>query len=322
MADFIALSQADLKVLKDHIELIKKTHHSTMNRPNVEWVDNQTAGVFVVRVPDDGLSARVGYAPGGGIECPAFFFTEGNDELEYCGIDPVVYNLSLNEITGGTYIAVVKDKAGVWWAAGAPQSVCTEITFTESETYCDDLVGTSGAVWYRSRTITLNIVDGCLEKTAGAWEYLECPPVAGTATSTSTSTAVAGTSTDEAHCCGGHGFGLLPDSLSVTWSSFVNCSCLSSLSGGLTSITWYGTGDYWTGVYVYDGMKVFNMSLSCDISGVWTLAWTADEMGIPIGSGSSTASPSSCTPFSQTFSLDVTGVCGGGAASVVATITL
>jgi hypothetical protein len=69
-------------------------------------------------------------------------------------------------------------------------------------------------------------------------------------------------------------------------------------------------------------MKQFAVSLTCDGSGTWDLVWVADEMGVPIASGSSQALTASCSPFSLTFTLDLTGVCGVGAASVDVTITI
>lgn len=309
MADINVLSDADIALLKEHVNRLRNQRlNPPVRQPPIE-VYSGNRDVLIASTPDGGIPAISGYLPGGGVECDVYQFVEGaGNEIEYLGVTKVVYNLSTNAIPGNIWILIVKDKFGVWFTTGVPQPVdCDDITFTESEAYCDDLLGTSNAVWFRSRTITLSTVEGCLVKTAGAWEILDCPPL-GTATATSTvgtGTGVLGTGT--AGCCGGHA--VLGDILSVTLSNFINCSCLSSPALGIVNVSWLGS--YWSGSAVFDGMKDFIIRLSC-YGGVWSISWFVDEMGITTFTGNSVATSESCTPLALTFTLDVTGVCGTG----------
>lgn len=347
MADLITLSESDVKTLKEYIDRVRRINQNPPLRPYVEPEYTPSSEVLIALSPDSGIPPISGYLPGGGIECPTFKYREGDisSVLEDTGVFKVVYNLFDTEVPANTWILIIKDKYGVWWVSSRFFTVTTEDdglldvgtgtgsstgtvgtgtstadsttgTATGTVTTCDaitiietDIVCSEGYLQVWNRTITLNVVSGCLTKQAGEWEYVrdegccDCGDV-GTATATSsvgtsTSTSTAGTST------AGTG--------SAYYVSVDCCAGIPIPSILFATLTVTGTGSIYNGTYALDwdsvnswryteGATSLVIQLSCSAM-MWSITLTLDSN---VGGGS--LSSMSCgPPFSATYTGTVTG---------------
>lgn len=308
MADLITLSESDVKTLKEYIDRVRRINQNPPLRPYVEPEYTPSSEVLIALAPDSGIPPISGYLPGGGIECPTFKYREGDvsSVLEDTGVFKVVYNLFDTEVPANTWILIIKDKHGVWWVSSRFFTVTTEDdglldvgtgtgtstgtvgtgtstadsttgTATGTVTTCDDItiietdiVCSEGYLQVWNRTITLNIVSGCLTKQAGEWEYVrdegccDCVDV-GTATATSTagtatSTSTAGTSTAgtgsayyvSTTCCGVEIPSILFATLTVVGTG--------SVENGTYPLVWNGSMWEYT-----EGINGLTITLSCSM---------------------------------------------------------
>ena len=358
MAELITLSEADVRVLKDSIEKLKKLNNNPPLRPYVEPIYTPSSEVLVALTPDSGIPAISGYLPGGGIECSTFKYRESDvtSVLEDTGALKVVYNLYDEEIPANTWILIAKDKYGVWYvtsrfttsttvdptpgtgtttgtgSAGTGTGVvgtgtgvvgtgtnvgtgsgtttsCTPIDIVETDILC-----IAGVLQVWNRTVSLNVVDGCLTKTEGEWTHVrdegccECTPGTGTSsgslttgTGTYTGTATSSSSgslynTVTVDCC----VNPLPETLYATITDKTgDCTCLPNSF----TLTWNGM--MWANNSIATSCTFsMDFSLSCLLS-------TFSLMSTMCGTG---ANPNSaiCSPLQLVWTgLTCPALCSG-----------
>jgi len=276
------LSENDIKALRDLMRKVKDIGTTTKNRPHVPPAIPNATDCYIALVPAGGIGGMAlspYYTtlefPQGNLPsfntCDIYHLEDGDlgKELMPAGFTENVYNLSVNPIAGGTWVQVTKDKFGTWWAetavGGNPsegdytgtgtgtgsdhQTSCDPIELIETEIWCVDNLGTTGTgpkqgdLQLFERTITLDIMNGCLTKSTGAWRYVRtvgcCDPSCisdgnQTGTGTGTGTNDGGTPVPTPQPCTG-----FPTVSSATFTNKTgDCTCLPdnpSISGGTSS---------------------------------------------------------------------------------------
>ncbi len=118
------LSDDDVRKLKDLLARVDQTRVNPQLRPHVPESEYRTPEVYVAKTPTGGIPANAeGTGTGTGAaddpgqaECNVYQLNPSTLELENIGYPQTVYNLSTTVVAGNTFVLVLRDKFGVWWA--------------------------------------------------------------------------------------------------------------------------------------------------------------------------------------------------------------
>ena len=128
------LTEAELGLLQ---KLLDDSRRRTVNSQSRYQQGQQirfSPDVYVALVPDSGIPGLLATYPGKAT-CDIYYLTDlsSDERLVPYETTKVVFNLSHNPVPGCSWILVIRDKAGRWWASG---------NYFETTTDCDTGTGT------------------------------------------------------------------------------------------------------------------------------------------------------------------------------------
>lgn len=114
MANPIALTEQDVRLLQDMLDRERRQRRNTANRPAVDQELGQAPDVYIALTPASGIDARAGNVLGFA-DCAIHRVVHPN-LTPVGGLTRRVYNLALESLPGNTWIPVTRDKWGAWLA--------------------------------------------------------------------------------------------------------------------------------------------------------------------------------------------------------------
>lgn len=137
--DIYALTASDVAHLRELLHYARNAVANPRLRPVPREEDSQAPDVFVALTPSEGIAGLELNSPGTGTtdladnvvhgaECVVYFLREaegtaGEGILQRAELTRLVYNHSQADLPGNTFVRIMRDKAGRWWAAGVADAV-------------------------------------------------------------------------------------------------------------------------------------------------------------------------------------------------------
>lgn len=265
------LTDEERELLRTLLVREKQASKNTRNRPDAPEEDPPAPEVYLAWTTSS-IPARRG-ATVRAENCDIYRII-GDTVVLVSGLFRLVYNPYPSTIPAGRFIKVTRDKFGRWLAecpcgdevddetgtgtglftgtgtgtftnTGTSTDTaegCDPVTVTEQDVRCED-----GSLNVYSRTVWLDIVNGCLSKLVGSWTFLRAEGCCECTEDVVTGTGGTGTADDLCDCI------TLPNYYVAYVNGFTTCTSFNgffSLARSGNSCTYYATSGTVTGTLV------------------------------------------------------------------------